>query len=57
MTVDDFPVLRKWCRPFSSTAVDQIPVLQKHSRRFSSTPIDDFPVVDLTVDEIPVLQL
>ena len=49
MTVDDFPVLRKWCRPFSSTAVDQIPVLE--------LSVDEFPMLKKSVDDFPVLKV
>ena len=49
MTVDDFPVLRKWCRPISSSNVDQIPVLE--------LSVDDFPMLKKSVDDFPVLKV
>ena len=49
MTVDDFPVLRKWCRLISSATVDQIPVQE--------LSVDDFPMLKLSVDDFPVLKV
>ena len=55
MTVDDFPVLRKWYRPISSTTVDQIPVLELSADHFPmlKKSVDDFTVLNL--GEIPIV--
>ena len=55
MTVDDFPVFRKWCRPISSTTVDQTPVLKSSVDYFPMLRKRQFSSTTVKVGEIPVV--